>query len=157
MSVPGIIPYVDTSALAKWYLKEPLSEAVEAYLRSLPFAAISSLTTVEMRCLLARRRRYRQITTEHEMQCHGLFLEDISRGHLHVVTLEDSHTQAALRLMHLLPGHSLRTLDALHLAIARSAGFEIVATADRIMAQAAAALGLNVQSFLGSPNEQPPS
>ncbi len=46
-----------------------------------------------------------------------------------------------------LPDHSLRTLDALHLAIVEATGFEVVATADRIMANAAKALGVKVQGF----------
>jgi predicted nucleic acid-binding protein len=41
----------------------------------------------------------------------------------------------------------LRTLDALHLAAATEAGAGLVATADRVMADAAAALGLDVASF----------
>ena len=141
-------PYLDTSALAKWYLNEPLSEAVEDYLRSLPYAAISSLTAVELRCLLARRRRSTEITPEQEMQCHGLFRDDISQGYLQLLPLDDADAQAAVRLIDTLPNHPLRTLDALHLAIARSAGLDLVATADRVMADAAEELGLSVKAFL---------
>ena len=36
--------YLDTSALAKWYLNEPNSEAVVAFLQGLDIAVISSLT-----------------------------------------------------------------------------------------------------------------
>ncbi len=36
-----VIPYLDTSALAKWYLNEVLSDEVEAFLRSVLFARIS--------------------------------------------------------------------------------------------------------------------
>ncbi len=43
--------------------------------------------------------------------------------------------------------HGLRTLDALHLAIARDLGAPLIATADRIMAKAAADLGLEVERF----------
>ena len=46
--------YLDTSALAKWYLKEPLSERVEAFILTLPYGIISSLTRLEMACRLAR-------------------------------------------------------------------------------------------------------
>jgi predicted nucleic acid-binding protein len=47
-----------------------------------------------------------------------------------------------------LPRHGLRTLDALHLALVRATGLEVLATADRIMAAAAEALGLTVERFL---------
>jgi hypothetical protein len=148
MSSPPSTPYVDTSALAKWYLNEPLSESVEAWLRSLPAAAISSLTAVEMRCLLARRRRAKEITAEQEMRCQAVFEDDVGEGYLQLLPLEDSHAQIAIRLIETLPGHPLRTLDALHLAIARTAGLEIVATADRVMADAAEAIGFKVKTFL---------
>jgi predicted nucleic acid-binding protein len=148
MSSPPSTPYVDTSALAKWYLNEPLSETVEAYLRSLPSAAISSLTAVEMRCLLARRRRATEITAEQEMRCQAVFEDDVGEGYLQLLPLEDSHAQVAIRLIETLPGHPLRTLDALHLAIARAAGLEVVATADRVMADAAEAIGFTVKTFL---------
>lgn len=141
-------PYVDTSALAKWYLNEPFSDAVDAYLSALPGAVISSLTVVEMRSLLARRRRHGEITAEQEMQCQGLLHDDIGQGHLQVLPLEDGHAQAALRLLDTLADHPLRTLDALHLAIARSAGLGHIATADRVMAEAARSLQLTVTAFL---------
>ena len=147
MATQPSTPYVDTSALAKWYLNEPLSDAVETYLRSLPAAAISSLTAVEMRCLLARRRRAMEITAEQEMRCQAVFEDDVGEGYLRLLPLEDFHAQAAVRLIETLPGHPLRTLDALHLAITRAAGIEIVATADRVMAEAAEALGLSAKTF----------
>lgn len=45
------------------------------------------------------------------------------------------------------PEHPLRTVDALHLAIARHALVDTVATADTVMADAADAMGLRVARF----------
>jgi len=45
----SITAYLDTSALAKWYLNEPGSDAFVAYLQGLDSAAISGLTRAEMR------------------------------------------------------------------------------------------------------------
>ena len=45
--------YLDTSALAKWYLNEVNSEAFVSYLQSLDSAVISSLTRTEVRSLLS--------------------------------------------------------------------------------------------------------
>ena len=42
--------YIDTSALAKWYLNEPLSDEFEAFIQSQAMADISRLTMVEFRC-----------------------------------------------------------------------------------------------------------
>jgi len=49
--------YIDTSALAKWYVSEPQSERFEAFVRDLPEALVSQLAACELRCLLSRRKR----------------------------------------------------------------------------------------------------
>jgi hypothetical protein len=140
-------PYVDTSALAKWYLNEDFSDAVEDYLRGFPSVQISSLTRIEFRCLLARRRRNRELSADLESKVSGSFQEDIQQGHLRVLPLEDEHVETAMAIMDSLPEHALRALDALHLALTRTAGLKSLATADRIMAAAAEALGLSVKKF----------
>jgi uncharacterized protein len=56
---------------------------------------------------------------------------------------------AAVHLLNQVPYLSLATLDAMHLALAKEAGMEILATADRIMAEAAEAVGLEVVRFIG--------
>ena len=140
-------PYLDTSALAKWYLNEEYSEAVEAYLADLPSAQISSLTRIEFRCLLARRRRYQDISSQLEARILGQFHQDIRREHLQVLALTDAHVDSAMELMNRLSEHPLRTLDALHLALVLDAGLETLATADRILAAAAEELGLTVERF----------
>lgn len=147
MTAPG--PYLDTSALAKWYLNEPFSEEVDEYLRTLPHAWISSLTALELRCLLARRRRAGEIGAEREAAILALFEQNVSDGYLVAVAVEDDHLHAAGRLIARLPAHPLRTLDALLLAVAHQAGLGSLATADRIMADAAQALGLAVRRFVG--------
>ena len=61
--------------------------------------------------------------------------------------LHDTHAQAALDLIERLRRHPLRTLDALHLAIALDSGAALLATADRMMVRAAKTLGLPVATF----------
>ena len=53
----------------------------------------------------------------------------------------------AVRLIGRLDEYALRTLDALHLACAWAAGAKELATADRAMAAAAEALGMDVERF----------
>ena len=48
----------------------------------------------------------------------------------------------AVHLINRYPDHPLRTLDALHLAVAVHAGIDAIATADTVMADAATAMGL---------------
>jgi predicted nucleic acid-binding protein len=138
--------YLDTSALAKWYLNEPFSDEVEEYLETLSFAQISSLTIVEMRSLLVRRRRSGELAPALVERVWATFTEDRSTGALTVLEVEDEHLQAATRMLDRVEA-PLRTLDAIHLALAENAGAGACATADRVMAAGASELGLEVRTF----------
>ena len=140
-------PYLDTSALAKWYLNEPYSEEFEAFIQEQPTAAISRLTVVEFRCLLARRRRAREITRTVESRVYAAFEKDVGAGFLQVYPVSDEHLIAALGLITRLGKYPLRTLDALHLAIAQGIRCRQLATADKSMANAGKAAGLGVARF----------
>ena len=140
--------YLDTSVLAKWYLAESNSEQVADYIVGLDSPAVSTLTKTEMRCLLARRRRMQEISSELEAQIYATFLEDIAQAYLSQYRIEDKHLESASYLISILPAFSLRTLDAMHLAIAQHHGFQRIATADRLFAKAAEALGFKVEAFI---------
>ncbi len=140
-------PYLDTSALAKWYLNEPFSEEFEAFIQEQPTAAISRLTVVEFRCLLARRRRAREITKTIESRVYASFEKDVGAGFLQVYPISDEHLIAALGLITRLAKYPLRTLDTLHLAVAQGIHCRQLATADKSMANAGKAAGLGVARF----------
>ncbi|MEB3261670.1 MAG: type II toxin-antitoxin system VapC family toxin [Cyanobacteriota bacterium] len=139
--------YFDTSALAKWYLNESGSEALVDFLKSLDVAVISSLTVTEMRSLLSRRRRMKDITVELESLVFAVFLEDIDRGWLQRYPLDDARYSEASNLMARYPEQPLRTLDALHLTLVAHAGISMLATADAVMADTATLMGLEVERF----------
>lgn len=139
--------YLDTSVLAKWYLNEVNSEQVADYIANLEVATISTLSKTEFRCLLARRKRSKELTVELENKIYATFLEDIAQGHLQVYTIENKHLESATYLISILPEHALRTLDALHLAIAQSYQIQQIATADTLLAKAAEQLGFKVDLF----------
>ncbi len=141
------LAYIDTSALAKWYLNEPRSQDFEAFLQQQGSGVISRLTVVEFRCLLARRQRAREIDMRLARDVFATFEKDIRNGFLAVHPLEDQHAQMAVGLIGRLKGHPLRTLDALHLAIALDLKAVRIATADRALGDAAVALGLEVARF----------
>jgi uncharacterized protein len=109
--------------------------------------AIGRLTVVEFRCLLARRRRAGEITKSIEAKVYDTFADDIRAGVFAVHPLHDDHALAAVRLITRLNNHPLRTLDALHLAIALELEAQTLATADRIMASAGKDLGFDVAAF----------
>jgi len=121
--------------------------AFEAFIQEQPTAAVSRLTVVEFRCLLARRRQAREITKAIESRVYASFEKDVGAGFLQVHTVADAHLIAALGLITRLGKYPLRTLDALHLAIAQGIHCRQLATADMRMANAAKAAGLQVARF----------
>jgi len=145
--MPGISVYIDTSALLKWYIREPNSDEVEAFLIGHPGIYVSRLTRAEFRCALARRRRSGQISAALEVEAFRLFESHLLDGVLTMLPLRDSHVARVPSLIDDLPDVPLRTLDATHLAIAVDSKADLIATADKIMAQAAQQLGLQVEQF----------
>jgi predicted nucleic acid-binding protein len=139
--------YLDTSALAKWYLNEAGSEAFVEFLQGLDSAVISSLSLTEMRTLLSRRRRMGDLSVELESVLFAALLNDIDRGWLQRYPLDDARFAEATNLIARYPEHPLRTLDALHLTVAADLAVSIVATADGVMADAALSMGLQVVRF----------
>lgn len=146
MSVDGRV-YLDTSALAKWYLNETRSEAFVEYLLGVDVAVISSLTRVEMRSLLSRRRRMGELTIDLEGLLFAAFTDDLQRGWLQLYPVNDERFSEATNLINRYPEFPLRTLDALHLVVAQQAGIEALATADTVMADTASAMGFAVMRF----------
>ena len=75
------------------------------------------------------------------------FAADLASGALAVHPVEDSDFGAAVILIGDLRRQPLRTLDAIHLAVARRLDVKLVATADRVMTAACKALGIDVEPF----------
>ncbi len=139
--------YFDTSALAKWYLNEARSDEVEKYIQENGPVNISDLTVVEMRCLLARRRRERSIDRKMEIQVFATFQEDIRKNFLVCHSLPQGLAFGAVNLISVLSDIPLRTLDVLHLLITKEIQADILATADRLMVAGAKAMGFSVVRF----------
>lgn len=139
--------YADTSALIKRYLAEPHSDEFDEFFLARTPLAISRLTLVEMRCSLARRCRNGEIDSALEEQVMDQVRTDIQDGALNIHPVGDDQVVAALHLIDQVAPLPLRTLDALHLSIARSIPVRDFATADTQQANAAQSLGFNVFTF----------
>lgn len=139
--------YFDTSALAKWYLNEAKSEEVEDYLREVCPVSISLLTKVEMRSLMGRRVREGHFGAEIQSKILATFEGDIAAGHIVLLPsgAEAFHIGESLLGAH--PDVPLSPMDALHFGMMRSSGLTVLATADRVMARAAAILGIDCHAF----------
>ena len=139
--------YLDTSALLKRYVPEANSEAFDAYFIAQAPASISRLGLVEIRCALARKRRNNNISAEREKAAMDEVRTDIQDGVLIVQPTGDVHFAEALHLIDQIVEAPLRSLDALHLAIAKSLNTSELATADAVMRQAAQSLGMSIAYF----------
>ncbi|HSM90985.1 MAG TPA: type II toxin-antitoxin system VapC family toxin [Desulfobacterales bacterium] len=141
------VVYFDTSALAKWYINESRSDDVEEYIQQHGPVAVSDLTMVEMRCLLSRRRRDGSLAGDADIRVWAAFNEDVRQKHLICHPLPDKWAEGAVNLVSMLTAIPLRTLDAVHLLVAKEIQAEALATADRVMTAAAQAIGFSVASF----------
>jgi predicted nucleic acid-binding protein len=139
--------YADTSALLKRYLHEAFSEEFDAFFLNRGPLSVSRLGLVEARCSLARRRRNKLIDRKLEQRAIKELQSDISDGALQLHAVADEQIAHAFHLIESLPTISLRSLDAVHLAIARDIHADAFATADKTQAEAAAALGFTVHRF----------
>jgi predicted nucleic acid-binding protein len=139
--------YFDTSALAKWYLNEAMSQEVEDYLGEVGPVCVSLLTKVEMRSLVARRGREGHLDPALQSKILATFEGDIAAGHLALLPHTVESFLLAESLLGSQPEVSLTTLDALHLGVMCASGVTVLATADRVMAQAAAAQGIECRTF----------
>jgi uncharacterized protein len=135
--------YLDTSIIVPAYCAEPLSDRVDELLRRESDLAISNLTEVEFYSALSRKVRQRELTLDEAQQVSIDFQTDLNAGIYQRLVVEAIHYQLAQAWISQF-NTVLRTLDALHLAVASS--YEIpVVTADIGLAQSARSLGLTVE------------
>jgi predicted nucleic acid-binding protein len=142
-----VLSYIDTSALAKWYLPESGSESFAKWIQHQDNTYISSLTVTEFRCLLSRRLRMELLNALQVQQIYAKFKQDIEDAHLIHYPIDNRHIINASLMIESLPSVPLRTLDALHLTVARDIPADIIATADKVMTQAAQLLNFKVVLF----------
>jgi uncharacterized protein len=135
--------YLDTSIIVPAYCVEPLSDRVDELLRRETDLAISSLTEVEFYSALSRKVRQRDLTLDEAQQISIDFQTDLNARIYQRLVVEATYYELAQGWISQF-NTVLRTLDALHLAIASS--YEIpVVTADIGLAQSGRSLGLAVE------------
>ncbi len=135
--------YLDTSVVAPFYWQEQLSDKVQTLLGNEPEVALSQLVEVELFSALSRRVRMGEISQDQARAIAERFEAHIDYGfytRLQVEALHYSLAQEWIRRF----DTPLRTLDALHLAIASSQGICLI-TADRGLAGSAEAFGVKVR------------
>ena len=136
--------YVDSSALAKLYVPEPESERLERFLLGRRDLMISELAVTEVISAVARRKREGALAAEQANQIRDAVLTDAASGSFRRLDLNPAVHREAERLLLTTESVPLRTLDALHVALAASGGARWVVTFDNRLAEVATLHGLQV-------------
>jgi hypothetical protein len=134
--------YLDTSALAKLYLPEPGSDALESALLGRRDLLVSDLAATELTSALSRRLREGDLSAPDARRVYTRLSRDLSRGEYELLELTRAvHRDAERLLLSLGRTIALRVLDALHLALASGSGAGAFVSFDRKQLAAARAFG----------------
>lgn len=108
-----MILYCDTSALVKRYIREPFTDTLLAGWLKADRIATSEIAFAETVSALSRRFRQGDLEEDRFLLVRGTFSRDF-RNTLRVAVSEQLHPT----ILELVQSHSLRGLDAIHLASA---------------------------------------
>ncbi|MBI9082298.1 MAG: type II toxin-antitoxin system VapC family toxin [Desulfobacterales bacterium] len=135
-----MIAYIDTSTLVAYYCPEPMSEKVEAFLAKAERPVVSHLTEVEMVSALSRKIREKNLSRQDGNKITALFQSHLTQNVFRKIPVEAKHFMMAKNWISQF-NTPLRTLDALHLAVAAAAGLPLF-TADTRLEKTAGLLGI---------------
>lgn len=130
--------YVDTSVLVAYYCPERLSEKVETFLMKHPRPTISALTEVEFFSAVSGKVRKKEMDVKDASRVTARFLAHMDSTYYTYVPVE-AHDYRLARDWIGMFRMELRTLDALHLAVASSAGLTLL-TSDQGLYKSARSL-----------------
>ncbi len=134
--------YVDTSVLVAYYCPEPISEKAENLILSSKRPCISSLTEVEFASALSRKVREKNLSPEDGNKIFKQFQFHLEQSLYMLTVVEDRHYQTAKTWIVQFSA-PLKTLDALHLAIAAESDLTLL-TADKHLNISAKHFGIDV-------------
>lgn len=132
--------YLDTSVLAAYYCPEPLSRQVQDILSQQVKPALSFLSEVEFFSAVARKVRMAELEMASGNRIIAKFQSHLDGELFTVLSVQNHHWRLARGWIGLF-STPLRTLDALHLAIASAEDLELV-TSDKHLYQSAEILGV---------------
>lgn len=131
--------YIDTSILAAYYCPESLSLIAEKTLKNCA-PVISDLTETELASAVSKKVRGRELSLLDAQKILALFQSHLEDGFFQKIAIQPQYFALANSWIKqfITP---LRTLDALHLAVAQKQNLPLI-TGDKSLAQAAKKLGV---------------
>lgn len=133
--------FLDTSALAKQYVREPGSPEVRGWIAEADELVLSVLALPELISLFSRSRREGGISNEQ----YAVLKQNARRaiGEATIIQTTSAVIAVAIRCLERAP---LRASDAIHIASALEAGVDRFVSADRRQCEAARVMGLRVEA-----------
>ena len=135
--------YIDSSVIAAYYCPEPLSTKAEQIIRAETRPALSDLTEVELFSAVSRKMRSRELSRDAAERIAAQFLAHLDSALYTRIALDRRHYQLARDWLGRF-STPLRSLDALHLAVAHGHSVPVL-TADRQLVRAARKLGVRAR------------
>ena len=132
--------FLDSSALVKRYIREDGTDDLPGVLAAATALGVSAICLPEVISAFSRLSREGLLTRAQYNERKSALLSDLSAA-----TVINLSPAVLNRSTGLLEAHTLRTLDALHVATALEWGAERFVSADKRQAAAARAGGLKVQ------------
>jgi predicted nucleic acid-binding protein len=136
--------YLDSSALAKLYVPEPESDRLDSFLRGRRDLLISELAITEVLSAVARKRREGTLSASQAFEIRDAILADAESGSFSRLDLSPLVHREAERLLLHVESVAVRTLDALHVALALQGSATNIVTYDARMREAALHAGFKV-------------
>jgi len=137
--------YIDTSVIAAYYCPEPMSETVEEFIIKIKQPAISYLTEIELVSAISRKIREKNLSQTDGNKILTQFQSHIQQKMFRWLSLEQKHYQMGKNWISQF-NTPLKTLDALHLALASTYNLTLL-SADIQLLKSARFFGVDVSTI----------
>lgn len=132
--------FIDSSALAKRYIREPGSEKVEKILSRASTLGLSSLCPVEIISAMCRRRRELSLTKDQYLLAKQALVDDARDAEIVNVV-----PRVVGKAISILEKEALRTIDAIHIGSALEWKASLFVSSDKKQVAAASRAGLKTE------------
>ena len=137
--------YIDTSVIVAYYCPETLSETVEQLIVKIKQPAISHLTEIELTSAISRKIREKNLSQADGNRILTQFQSHIEQKFFRRLSIEYKHFQMGKTWISQF-NTPLRSLDALHLAVASSYNLTFLST-DLQLLESAKLIGVDISTI----------